>query len=221
MARAIKPLIVVLMCGVLAGNVARAAGHPEVSSDQWSRQSYVFVSLIKSIAGVRPTDEFFDVRLKFTARRRMFLGASIDAALSANDSSAVNKQLSDASVSFNWGAVQDTSSSRAAFAGPVFRVFNGNPYFGTQVGGQELRASVFAPTQLAGALMWSLDRDHHFLPSLFVDFFIAAKGQGEAAKNEFFNKIHLRGGYLIPLQKGTDPQSRIIVEVPIGDLTHF
>jgi len=214
------PLVgmVVLVLAVLGVSAAWCKPNGPASPPD-TTQSYVLLSLIKSVAGVKPKDEFFDIRMRFKRSDISCTLASIDAALSTTDSSSTNRVLSDAEISLNWGFPPAELDTRTTMYGPAFRVFDAQPYAGLHVVGQELPASKYAGTMVTGALLWSIDSDHHYLPALFADFFVAALGK--QGKEEFLNKVALRGSYLVPLQRGAAPVSRIVIEVPIGGLTTF
>ena len=124
-------------------------------AERASDRSYVAASAIKSIAGIIPNDEFFEIRGRFRYGPRLFGMASIDVALSNRGSDTVRstqQALTEAAVSLNY-AVSSVGTRRTAitdeydrtlFVGGVVRVFNTLPYLGAQVGSVENATSAFA-----------------------------------------------------------------------------
>ena len=129
--------------------------------------SFVILSLIKSIAGEIPRDEFFDLRLKFGGERvpprgrhdakslfglwqgwtPYFTAASVDISLSTRSDTtgadSLRKRLTDAGLSANYIVAGDSGPvpRRVAYLSGLFKIFNTKSYVGGGLGGLELRGS--------------------------------------------------------------------------------
>ena len=205
-------------------------------AERASDRSYVAVSAIKSIAGIIPNDEFFEIRGRFRYGPRLFGMASIDVALSNRGSDTVRstqQALTEAAVSLNY-AVSSVGTRRTAitdeydrtlFVGGVVRVFNTLPYLGAQVGSVENATSAFhGSTFIVGvlhdlSLAPSIVQGDTLVPAqwaLFSEFFL------RSSTIDFFKTLNLRGAVLLPVFKQKEKlQSRITVSVPVGTLNLF
>lgn len=151
--------------------------------------SFIVLSLIKSISGEIPDAEFFDLRMKFggEVRRgeprgkglaswisrqyrkvdaRLFTFASLDVSLSTRaDTSAADslrRRLTDATLSLNLMLSGDSSvlSPRTSFiSAPYFKVFNTKSYLGAGYGGLELRGSRLEGTMVQVSYLYQLYPD--------------------------------------------------------------
>lgn len=201
--------------------------------DRSTNRSYVVISAIKSVAGLVPADEFFDLRFRFRFTDAFFSMASVDIALTGRGTDTVKSNqtlLTEAAASVDWGfytrRTQITDESeRTLFVGAQLRVFNTLPYFGGHLGFIEHAGSVFSGS------MFSLGIVHRMSDTLNVvqgdtltaapwnlmgDFFI------RSSKIDFFKVLNLRGGILLPLRQFNQKlQSRITVAIPIGTIDLF
>jgi hypothetical protein len=201
-----------------------------------SGKSFIILSLIKSIAGAIPEDEFFDIRLRFMPsiknRLPLFSLGSIDVSLSTRRDTLGeedrSKLLTDASyallIPLERRKPDTLPADRLPFAGAVFKVFNTRSYLGIQAGAMELSGS-----RLEGSsVTFSLLRDLY--PSGPVDTTLASPQARTNALIEFFlrvpgaqflDRLRVRGGVLLPFSDDARPETRIVLSVPIVDLERF
>jgi hypothetical protein len=201
---------------------------PEAESDR----SHLVVSAIKSVAGQVPENEFFDIRLRFRYASWLFGLGSIDVALtsrSADSVTAAQGVLAEAAASLNarfWQNAQPRTDQRdrLLFVGVTGRVFNTLPYYGIQVGSQELAGSAFEGSLFAVALLrrfnstpYVVDRDTIVAQptNVFAEFFL------RSSRVDFFRMLNFRGGVMLPLARGQRLHSRIVVSVPVGGIEFF
>jgi len=214
--------------------------------------SYVHLSLIKSVAGQIPTNEFFDLRFKFATgdETDLFTTANIDIALSQSlNDTLVNRRLTDAGLMLNGRIGKPTSSgesfpdadgqpsddpkyrilNRMTAVGIGLKVFNTVPYAVIGVSGHELKGSPLEGSYVtvAGAMRAFKDPKIPFGEeptdltrprakfNLYLEFFVRVPGV------QFLDKLRVRGGILFPLAEDFPIESRIVLSVPIVDLTRF
>ena len=201
-------------------------------------KSFVVLSLIKSIAGSIPEDEFFDLRLRFMPpvenRFPLFSLGSIDVSLSTRrdtlGSSTRGKQLTDAGYALLIPLAKRPKDKdwvlldRLPFAGVVFKVFNTRSFLGLQGGAMELTGSRLEGSSVTVSLLRDL------YPSGPVDSTLANTGARTNAFIEFFlrvpgaqflDRLRVRGGVLLPFKSTARPETRIVLSVPIVDLERF
>lgn len=213
--------------------------------------SYVSLSLIKSVAGQIPKSEFFDLRFKLSTPHtvRLFTTANLDVALSQSESdTATNSRLTDAGFQFNWVVprlfplkpltpslrhLPDNSDTliydRVTALTGGYKLFNTVSYFVIGISGHELKGSrlegSFAslsyahrllanPTINSGTDTTDVTRARA-LHNLLFEFFIRVPGV------QFLDKLRVRGGLLLPMKAGYAVETRIVLEVPIVDVTRF
>ncbi len=184
-----------------------------------SNSSYVTVSVIKSIAGERPQNEFFELRFKFNYARRFFGLASLDVALSSQGTDTVSseqRKLTEAGASLNWGLPADERGKRLLFAGLIGKVFNTIPYYGVVVGSTELNRSMFRGSTTMFALLRRFYSDSAVATyNVYVEVFLHSE------EVDFFKRLNIRGGVLLPLRAHGELESRIVLEVPVVDFAKF
>lgn len=200
-------------------------------------RNFVIISAIKSVAGSKPSDEFFDIRFRFRLLKRLTGMVYSDLALTRTDLSdtasanvtSSQRRLVDASFQLNGEVIKEDPQrsvpERARVAGAHFRIFNTVPYVGLHVGSVELARSVFHGSSLSLGYSVPLDRTpvkfdggvmRPSKENLLVDGFVRSSNVG------FFEFLNIRVGLLIPLRdKGRRPISRIVLAVPIGKLISF
>ncbi len=199
--------------------------------DEVHDRSYVIVSGIKSIAGVKPADEFFDLRFRFRVAGAMSALAGIDLALTNRDTDSVGspqKALTEAYFQVNLFEFNRRRNprtdvpERVVGLGPQIRIFNSVPYLGVYAGSVELGGSAFQGSQISLGLLHRFnektivaegDTVRAEKVNAFADFFIHS---GSIA---FFKKLNVRGGVLLPLRKGIHSlTSRITIAIPVESI---
>jgi hypothetical protein len=210
-----------------------------VDPDEAFNRSSVAVSAIKSISGIRPPDEFFDVRFRFRIPGSLFVFSNIDIALSNSGTDSVSstqKRLTEGGVSLNYAfgpmRRQNGIPERTAFAGAQAKIFNTLTYYGPQFGIVELGGSAFAGSSIAVSYL------HPILPESAVVDGVAVSSQEHnfywefylrSSLIPFFSALTLRGGVLVPADPGlrlrvadhVSTQSRIVISVPVGTIALF
>ncbi len=201
-------------------------------------RNFVIVSGIKSVSGVIPAQEFFDIRFRFRFSPRVHVLLHSDVGLQRKSTSdtvevkSSQERLVDAGVWFNFthqGWVMSDpltdAPERYAYAGAHVRVFATVPYLGLHLGSVELAKSKFygstanlgvampterIPVRVDGVVI-SPSR-----VNLSFDAFLRSDGI------DFFKFLNIKGTLLIPIgERGRRPISRIVIAVPIGGLVQF
>jgi hypothetical protein len=198
-----------------------------------SGRSTVVISAIKSIAGVAPENEFFDLRFMFRYTRHWFSLAAVDVSLtdrSTDTPTSTQKAVSDATMSFNYQSplskprLSDGRYDRAVFAGLGLRVFRTLPYVGAHLGSLELGGSPFQGSMGTLGYYRRFDDNEYTIgeetlkaarSNLFVDFFV------RSSTIAFFETLNIRGTLLLPIEKEKGIESRIAIAVPLGTVRVF
>jgi hypothetical protein len=196
-------------------------------------QNFVVISAIKTVSGVAPENEFFDLRFRFRLSRFLHLLANTDIALTSRGTDSVaskQKRLTEAALLTNgnlWMPRANVSDvpQRLVFAGTQLKVFNTVPYWGAQIGGTELGGSAFHGSMLTvsylrrwyGDELVVVDGDSVFTAknNIGLDFFLRSSAV------EFFKVLTIRGGVVVPLRSDARLTSRIAIAIPVGDLYRF
>jgi hypothetical protein len=195
-------------------------------------RSYVTISAIKSIAGIIPENEFFDLRFRFRVAPRMHVLASTDLSLTARNTDSVKstqKSLTEGGVLANLEVhrrrdpVSDIPE-RAIYLGGQIKVFNTIPYYGAHIGNVELGGSPFHGSSATFALLYRAYRNTVIVngdtiqpapKNLMADFFL------RSSRIDFFKVLTIRGSILMPLQKEGQLSSRLTIAIPVGQLDIF
>lgn len=211
-------------------------------------QGFVILSLIKSVAGDIPRSEFFDLRMKFRSGSWGFTMANIDIALSQGSGDTLNRRLTEGGLTLHLAPHKDNCAVHRCLDGPDarknreirdremalgggYKIFNGVSYFQLGYGGYELMGSAlegsFATASWAHRLLANPtvppDASEEVkaalrpraLDNLLIEFFI------RVPRVQFLDRIRIRGGILLPFKGGFDPESRIVLSVPVVDLLRF
>ncbi len=214
-------ITIALARGLVGQTPPATSGHDSTKASDSTPQnsSYVTVSVIKSIAGERPENEFFELRFKFNYVRRFFGLATLDVALSSRGTDTVSseqRKLTDAGASLNWGVPADDAGKRVLFIGALAKVFNTIPYYGIVVGSTELNHSAFRGSSTMFSVVRRFYADTAIATyNIFVEIFL------HSTQVDFFKRLNIRGGVLLPLRNRGLLQSRILIEVPIVDFAEF
>lgn len=193
--------------------------------------SFVIISAIKSVAGEKPANEFFDINVKFNFSDLVFVLTSADIAFSSVGTDSVQsqqKKLTEAGISLNWAPVLSQDSMRRIVFGLATKIFSEIPYIGVQLGGMEsgAKSPLFSSyvligyywrgqfTSERGSTAGIISEAPH---SFYVEFAL------HSPKVEFLKFLRLKGGILLPVEsmKITSVQSRIVIEIPIGSIARF
>lgn len=195
--------------------------------------SYAADSLTNAAAAARDTGA---TRLE-NFWHRYFVVAAIDVALStARDTTAkdsLSRRLTDATlgIDYTWtpppeGPVPD----RIGFIGPLFKVFNTRSYVGPAIGGLEMRGSRLEGSSISLSAMYRLyaqSRDSTVNgvtatgPLIrnrwygYLEYYIRVPGV------QFLDRLRVRGGLLLPFGTQESVTYRVVLSVPILDLTRF
>ncbi len=203
--------------------------------DRNSNQSFVVVSAIKTISGVAPKNEFFDLRFRFRFSQNLFGLGQVDFGLSGTGDSVHSTQheLTEAAVSLNkvvwtYKDLEIGRVERALYVGPTLVVFNTLPYVGIQFGSIEHAGSAFQGSSMQVAVLSRLSPDTNFVggdtlfaakQNLYASFFV------RSSTIAFFKALNLRGGVVLPFDfghlKGGRLSTRLVVSVPVGSIDFF
>lgn len=196
-------------------------------------QNYVAISAIKTISGVTPQNEFFDLRFRFRLHDDYHLLAATDLALSNRGTDSVtssSKRLTEATLLLNRNiyfarAIGTDVPQRLLYAGGGLKVFNTIPYYGPHIGGIEMGGSPFQGSSLTVGYYQRLfsdtttvvDSDTLSLArsNIGIDFYL------RSSTLEFFKILTIRGTVFLPMVAHGQVSSRIAVAVPVGDIHVF
>jgi hypothetical protein len=201
---------------------------PDVSLDR----NFVAVSAIKSIAGVIPDDEFFDIHFRLRLTKHMFLIAASDIALTSRGNDSVHsnqKRLTEATLAlhyklFTHSDIRNGVPERVLSLGPLIKVFNTFPYTGIHISSLELAGSPFQGSSLTVGPVFGLYGQPRlvggqpFRPQLFnlyAEFYVRSE------TIDFFKSLNIRGSILLPAAHGEPLTSRIAIAVPVGTIHIF
>ncbi len=197
--------------------------------------NFFLISGIKSISGTIPDHEFFDLHAKFQFGRDVFALASFDIALTNVGSDSANsksEKLTEASVFISYVITELDKRKRAFFAGGLIKIFDTVPYYGLHIGSIENRGSLFTSYFVLGLMhrFYSLKNEDTLDKStkehnsnIYVEFSLYSKDA------PFVNNLRIKGGVMLPtpfLNDDSDPtlediKTRIVLEIPIGDVFKF
>lgn len=199
--------------------------------ERFYNKSFVVVSAIKSIAGIKPDDEFFDIRFRFRLTNRLSSMAGTDISLGGRgteDVTSGQSYVTDAAASLNIELNSRKNREtdvpeRQMSVGGGLRIFNTLPYAEVGFGSTELYGSAFEGSKMSLSVLWAVDPQQRTVTrenksivirsvpiNLFGEFFLRSQ------RIPFFKLLTLRAGALIPLKKPVDVQTRIAVAIPIG-----
>ena len=200
---------------------------------------FFYIGAIKSIAGIKPSTELFDIFIKFNYWKGLFSFASIDFAFTeetddeeTDDEAKVTiSNLTELSFSLNYDLnkllkLQD----RHIFLGFNIKVFDNDPYLGVHFGSLETNKALFSSYIMIGYLRrgYSINQEENaildkkeFKHNLFIEFAL------HSPKLPFIQNIRLKGGILLPFRdKNGSPDEndikfRITIEIPLGRVIRF
>ncbi len=194
----------------------------------------VGISALKTISGVAPESEFFDLRFRFRIPFKMHVMSNVDLALTSRqdsaNASAPRQRLTEASLLLNVGQrftkrVESDVPERLVAVGGQVKVFGTVPYWGVHAVALEMGGSPFQGSSLSMSLLrrWSADSAvvlgdetlqlaRH---NVGIDFFV------RSATVDFFKVITIRGSILVPFDKKVKLTSRIALAVPVGSVVRF
>jgi hypothetical protein len=198
---------------------------------RYLNRSYLSISAIKSIAGVRPDNEFFDIRFRFRMGEALSLLACSDIALANRESDTLRSsqsRLTEATFQpsmqmFTDLDPQTSIPQRQVFWGGTVKVFNTVPYYGVHIGGIELGGSPFVGSSFSIAHVWPFEYSDIVIDgnrvkpmnSLVADFFVRSE------MIDFFRVLTIRGSVLLPINDANALESRIAVAIPVGGVFKF
>ncbi len=199
---------------------------------------FFYIGAIKSIAGIKPSTELFDILIKFNYGKGFFSFASIDFAFTeetteeTDDEAEVTKEnLTEVGFSLNYDLNKlFKSQDRHIFLGLSAKVFDSVPYAGVHLGSFETSNALFSSYLMIGYLRrwYSINQEENDLldkkgyrNNLFIEFSL------HSPKLPFIQNIRLKGGVLLPFGDKTgspdenDIKFRIAIEIPIGRVIRF
>jgi hypothetical protein len=196
--------------------------------------SFVLLSLIKSVAGQIPVDEFFDIRVKLQGAPWLYTFGSLDVSLSTTqDTSAADsnaRKLTDATFSQNFivlPARNLAAPDREGALTLMYKVFDTRSFLGAGFTALELRHSrlegsmitiayvyrMYASTEPTGTPQaGTAIRDRNYA---YFEYYIRVPGA------QFLDRLRVKGGLLLPFSGPEAPTYRVTLSVPILDLTRF
>ena len=208
---------------------------PQIPAEE--NPCFFYIGAIKSIAGVKPSTELFDIFIKFNfLKKKMVTFASIDFAFTEetdDEADIAPENLTEAGFSFNLDLNEMCKlkfKDRHLFLGLNAKVFDNDPYLGVHFGSFETNETLFSSYFTVGYLQrwYSVDPDvnealdkKEFKHNLFIEFAI------HSPELPFIKDLRLKGGILLPFRDKTgspsenDIKVRIVLEIPIGGVKRF
>lgn len=195
--------------------------------------NYVFISVIKSVAGKEPSSEFLDINCKFNFSSLVYSLLSIDVALSTvhvDTAQRTEDKLTEAGFSLNLNLMQSSDSLRRFAIGLPFKVFEGIPYAGFQIGSVEsnVKSKLHTSYAFLGYLRRLQDIDQQVnqtrdikesYNNLYAEFAI------HSSHIDFLKNLRIKGSILFPINESNSKingiESRIVIEIPIGGIESF
>ena len=198
-------------------------------------RNFVIISAIKSVAGIIPSNEFFDLRFRFRFTQRWHVLVNADVGLQRKDVEdkdvkGSQDRIVEAALWANRTYYRVTDNltdapERYAYYGSHIRVFATVPYFGFHAGAVELAKSPFHGSMANIGLSWAPQTmpvkveqtSVRAAPlNLMLEAFIRSDGL------DFFKFLNVKGTLMVPLgERGRRAISRISIGVPIGTITSF
>ncbi len=215
---------------------------PETSTPEKTAagKNFFYIAAIKTVYGEKPESEFFDIGMRGQLSKRIFTMANFDIALSDTESEmdttaqpgSSSKEFSDAGLSIDYVVFKTPDLNRDLFVGYKMKLFDGVPYWGFHIGSADVCNSKFKGSYVTTGYLQRLykidsldnaasDRNEHN-HNLFIEIYLMSEG----ANIPVINCLRIRAGILIPTPfwnnnpepVADDIKTRIVIEVPIGEL---
>lgn len=125
------------------------------SKEEPDSNSFFLISAIKTVSGIAPESEFFDILAKYHFSKDFFGLAGFDMALTARETDTVRtstKKLTEASLILNYSIASFDNNKRQLFFNLITKVFNAEPYYGIGIGSMENKGA-FATSYTIFALL--------------------------------------------------------------------
>lgn len=194
--------------------------------------SFFLVSVLKSVSGVKPSEEFFDMNVKLSFGENFFAFASADIAITGvSTDSLSSKQDKLTEAGFMLNLTYGGSNERKLFVGGNLKIFNTIPYVGVGLGSMEHAGPLVSSYLTLNYLYQMNGIDSIFVADLgkrmyrnnfYVEFALYS------TKFDFLKLLRIKGGFLIPIHtdepfkpSNNDIISRITIEVPLGEINPF
>ena len=224
--------------GDIDGSISTAA-ILTVIADPLPKENYISVAAIKSVAGEKPENEFFDVNFLFKGKLgnvELLTFGSLDVALTSVDTSTTvinvlqndslqatstitgaDDRLSEAGLSMNIGFPPTGGGGkiyRQRYIGFVIKLFDATPYYGLHFGSIELKDSALFTSYLRTGILKAWNKDVSPRTNIYVEFLI----RSSLDEVPLFDALAIKGGVLFPkdISSNDDIKFRIAVEVPLG-----
>jgi hypothetical protein len=205
--------------------------------------NFIFLSAIRSVAGIPPSNEFFDLNLKFNYGGNMFTLFGLDLSLSPpakTDSTQlrINEGLATVNIFFHKGEkLASGTLSRALFTGGGLKVFNQRAYMGAHIGSLEINGPLFSSYLFAGyyrdvyggyAKIQNEKNAVLFRNNFYSECALAFDNKKDIAG--ILSDIRIKLGIICPFTNSSkdivkpgskDVQYRLVLEVPIGGIYKF
>ncbi|MFN0180540.1 MAG: hypothetical protein ACKVZ0_17200 [Gemmatimonadales bacterium] len=216
-----------------AGDVAIGSELTTYNADYSYRRNFIEIGAIRSLAGLKPADEFFAIRTRFRLNWKLFASLNSDIALSnrsnADSVSSNQRRLTEASAAVDWVPwhVKDPATNipeRGFGVGLAVQVFNTVPYASLRFSAVELKNSILDGSNLSVGYAHGLyqtpivvdgevvrPRPHNFIADVYL----------RSGTVDFFKVLTIRASFLLPVGKGSPLRSRIAVIVPIQTIKWF
>jgi len=206
-----------------------------------SKRSSFYIAAIKTVYGERPESEFFDIGVRVQLMGRLYSMGSFDIALTHSDAVAdttipgsSSEDFSDAGTTLDYELFK-LNDMRQLFAGVKIKLFDGVPYWGFHFGVIELCNSALRGTFFTGGYVqtfYHIDSTQNAQREKKLhkhNFFVEFSLMSHKADIPIIKSMRIRAGILLPAPfwndnpepTDNDVKTRIVIEVPIGELIYF
>lgn len=216
-------------------------------SKERKNSNFIFISAIRSVAGIKPSSEIFDLNMKFNYgdKSKSFSVVGLDLSLSETDSSSGSrKMLNEAMFSINRYWMDDArfknieAYTRIIFYGAGLKVFDTRMYLGGHIGSIEIGGPFYSSYVIVGYYNYIFGRTvQPFDPTdkirkpriyqhnIYTEITFAAT---DLVDLPVLSNIRLKLGLMIPVAISNDAPptaddllTRLVLEVPIGKIFKF
>ncbi len=211
-----------------------------------NNSNFLFVSVIKSIAGNQPESELIDVNFKFNfSSQRFFSLLAIDFDFTQGSSDTSNTSFSntinEALISFNKSFLSKKQRNnidkfhRMGFTGLGAKIFNKQLYLGGHIGSLEI-GGPFYSSYFFGGYYYNAYGDvvselnepgnNFYRHNFYMEFAFSASNADVMVP--ILKDLRIKVGFMFPIKTKDDMKptsqdilSRVVMEVPIGGIFKF
>ena len=192
-----------------------------------ANDSYLMISAIKSVYGVIPESELFDLNVKFRYTDKWFSMLSMDIPMLGRDSIQSN-YISEAMLNINRFLIHNlTERDRSFFIGAGMKIFDTRLLYGVHCGSIELNGPFYSSYVLLGyylSIYGNPDDDMEiklYPRNMYIECAFIARSE----KIDILKNLRIKVGFLTPLKfrdnEKFNYRARVVLEFPIGGIFRY